>query len=35
VTLTAYFVFPSWEIFLESIATFKIPPDLIKNRDSP
>jgi len=35
VTLTAYVVFPSWQVFLESLATFTIPPDLIKNRDSP
>jgi hypothetical protein len=35
VTLTAYVVFPSWQVFLESLATFTIPPDLVKNRDSP
>jgi hypothetical protein len=33
--LTAYVVFPSWQVFLESLATFTIPPDLVKNRDSP
>ncbi len=30
--LTAYAVFPSWQIFLESLATFTIPPDLIKTQ---
>lgn len=35
VTLTAYVVFPSWQVFLESLATFTIPPALVKNRDSP
>jgi len=33
--LTAYVAFPSWKIFLHSLATFTIPPDLIKNRHSP
>jgi hypothetical protein len=33
--LSAYVLFPSWNIFLESLATFSIPPDLIKARDSP
>src|SRR5487761_697993 len=28
-TLTAYVIFPSWQIFLQAIATFTIPPDLI------
>jgi hypothetical protein len=31
-TLTAYAVFPSWKVFLESLATFTIPPELITNR---
>ncbi len=31
-TLTAYVVFPSWKVFLESLATFTIPPELITNR---
>src|SRR5271169_6193622 len=33
--LSAYVIFPSWPVFLESLATFSIPPDLIRNRDSP
>jgi hypothetical protein len=33
--LSAYVLFPSWNVFLESLATFSIPPDLIKARDSP
>jgi hypothetical protein len=33
--LTAYAIFPSWQAFLEAVATFTIPPDLIKVRDSP
>jgi hypothetical protein len=28
--LTAYVVFPSWPVFLESLATFTIPPELLK-----
>lgn len=32
VTLTAYVIFPSWPVFLESIATFTIPPDLINGQ---
>lgn len=31
-TLTAYVVFPSWQVFLESLATFTIPPELIKTQ---
>jgi hypothetical protein len=34
-TLTAYVIFPSWHVFLQAVATFTIPPDLIKIRDSP
>jgi hypothetical protein len=34
-TLTAYVIFPSWQVFLQAVATFTIPPDLIKIRDSP
>jgi DDE family transposase len=30
VTLTAYVVFPSWGVFVESLATFTIPPELLK-----
>jgi hypothetical protein len=33
--LSAYFLFPSWQTLLVSLATFSIPPDLIKARDSP
>jgi hypothetical protein len=32
VTLTAYVVFPSWPVFLESLATFTIPPELLKTQ---
>jgi hypothetical protein len=28
-TLTAYAVFPSWQVFLNSLATFSIPPELL------
>jgi len=28
--LSAYVIFPSWLVFLQSLATFSIPPDLIK-----
>jgi hypothetical protein len=31
-TLTAYAVFPSWPVFLESLATFTIPPELLKTQ---
>ena len=31
-TLTSYVVFPSWQVFFESIATFTIPPELLKNQ---
>ncbi len=34
-TLTAYVVFPSWKVFLESLTTFTIPPELVKSRDGP
>ena len=33
--LSAYVLFPSWQVFLHSLATFSIPPDLIKAGDSP
>ena len=33
--LSAYVVFPSWEVFLEFIATFTIPPELIIDRGGP
>jgi hypothetical protein len=31
-TLTAYAIFPSWPIFLEALATFTIPPELLKTQ---
>ena len=33
--LSAYVIFPSWLVFLQSLATFSIPPNLIKAGDSP
>src|SRR6204780_1359624 len=33
--LSAYTIFPSWLVFLQSLATFSIPPNLIKAGDSP
>jgi hypothetical protein len=33
--LSAYVVFPSWKVFLESLTNFSIPPELIKGRESP
>ena len=32
--LSSYVLFPSWQVFLQSLATFSIPPDLINARDS-
>ena len=29
-TLTTYVVFPSWQVFLEALTTFTIPPELLK-----
>ena len=34
-SLTTYVVFPSWSVLLEALASFTIPPDLIKAGDSP
>src|SRR5262249_3233792 len=31
-TLTSYVVFPSWQVFFESITTFTIPPELLKTQ---
>ena len=31
-TLTAYAIFPSWPVFLEALATFTIPPELLKTQ---
>jgi hypothetical protein len=31
-TLTAYVAFPSWQVFLESLATFTIPPELMNTQ---
>jgi hypothetical protein len=33
--LTAYVVFPSWEVLLESLTTSTIPQELVKSRDGP
>jgi len=33
--LSAYVIFPSWKVFLQSLATFTIPSELVKSRDSP
>ena len=33
--LTAYVVFPSWQVLLEALTTFIIPPELLKTRDGP
>jgi hypothetical protein len=30
--LTAYVVFPSWPVFLEALATFTIPPELLQTQ---
>ncbi len=35
VTLTAYIIFPDWPTLLESLATFEIPPNLLKNHGLP
>jgi hypothetical protein len=32
VSLTAFVVFPSWPVFLTSLATFEIPPNLLQNQ---
>ncbi len=31
-TLTAYLVFPSWSVLLESLASFTIPPEILKTQ---
>jgi hypothetical protein len=33
--LSAYVIFPSRKVFLQSLATFTIPSGLVKSRDSP
>jgi hypothetical protein len=33
--LSAYVIFPSWKVFLQSLATFTIPPELVKSQGSP
>lgn len=35
VALTTYIIFPSWEVFLKALASFEIPPDLLKNYGLP
>ncbi len=32
--LTGYLVFPSWSVFLNSITTSTIPPEIVKSRDT-
>ncbi len=32
VSLTAFAVFPSWPVFLTSLATFEIPPNLLQKQ---
>ena len=32
VSLTAFVIFPSWPVFLTSLATFEIPPNLLQKR---
>ncbi len=32
VSLTAFVIFPSWPVFLTSLATFEIPPNLLQNQ---
>ena len=31
-TITAFAVFPSWQVLLESLTTFTIPPEILQNR---
>jgi hypothetical protein len=35
VSLTTYIIFPSWDVFLTALATFEIPPNLLKNHGFP
>jgi len=35
VTLTAFVIFPDWPTFLQSLATYKIPDQLLKNHGLP
>jgi hypothetical protein len=35
VTLTAFVVFPSWPLFIKSLATFEIPPNVLQNEKIP
>jgi hypothetical protein len=30
--ITAYLVFPSWRVLLESLASFTIPPEILKTQ---
>ena len=34
VTITSFVVFPSWQVLLNSLATFEIPPELFKAQNS-
>jgi len=35
VTITSFFVFPSWHVFLTSLTTFKIPPNILQSQNQP
>jgi hypothetical protein len=35
IALTTFIIFPDWETFLQSLATFEIPPNLLKNHGFP
>jgi len=35
VTLTAFLIFPDWPTFLKSLATHKIPQDVLQNQQTP
>ncbi len=32
---TSYVVFPSWQVLLEALTNFTIPPELVKIREGP
>jgi hypothetical protein len=34
-TLAAFVVFPSWPVFLKSLATFEMPPNVLQNQKIP
>jgi hypothetical protein len=35
VSLTTYIIFPDWPVFLKALASFEIPPNLLKNHGFP